>query len=163
MTERSSTPGGIPTGAPFLPSVERLRSDFDRLIDLAVETGGKAVSAIRPERESSWQPVVDVAETSDEVLVRADIPGVDPGRVEIFLVGNMLTISGEKVLPVLAEQDAMLQSERPSGKFSRSLPMPASVNPEVVSAESKLGVLTIRLAKAERAKPKQIHVTVQQA
>lgn len=139
-------------------SVERLRHELDRWLEFAVEQGERAIGAIRPRGTGHWTPDVDVLESADAVLVVVDLPGVDPGSVDVSLAGNMLTISGEKSPVQLAELQTTHHCERHCGKFSRSIPMPAPVEAEDVSAQSRDGVLQVRLAKSERAKARRIQV-----
>jgi HSP20 family protein len=140
-------------------SIEALRHELDRWLEFAVEQGERAIDAIRPRGGAgTWIPPADVLESTEEVLVVIDLPGVDPEAMEISLAGNMLTIRGEKPGAALAAEQTRHQCERPSGTFSRSIAMPAPVDPDAVSAESKQGVVTIRLAKSERAKARKIAV-----
>jgi HSP20 family protein len=87
-----------------------------------------------------------------------EIPGVNPDLVEVTLAGNMLTVRGEKPATQRDERGVCHVRERSAGKFTRSIPLPAAVNAEQVSAEAKDGVLTIRLTKAERARARHIRV-----
>ena len=149
-----------PDNNPITSSIEKLRKEFERFVDYAMDQGGKAVSVFGMNSEEAWTPALDLSETDDEILVRLDLPGVDPNEVEIFLTGNMLTITGEKLHPGQLEDEKIHDQERKHGFFSRSVSMSVPVNSEMVTAESQLGVLTIRIAKAERIRPKQISVTM---
>ena len=145
---------------PLTASVERLRHELDRWLEAAMEQGGRALNAIglrgfrRP-----FQPVADVTEGDDEILVLVDLPGCDPDLTEVTVTGNMLTVKGHKPGVPPAEGRAVHTCERPSGEFSRSIPLPAPVNPDSVSAVARDGVLTVRLAKTERAKARHIRVS----
>lgn len=146
---------------PLVASVERLRHELDRWFEVAMSQGGRALDrfGIRmPERTPT--PSVDVVETGDDVIVLADLPGVDPAGLDVSLAGNMLTIKGTKPVTPIAEGHVVHANERAHGKFTRSVPLPAPVNPEIVSAEARDGVLRIRLAKSERAKSRQIQIRV---
>jgi HSP20 family protein len=149
------------TESPLMNSVEKLKSELDHWMENALSQGGRALEAFGFRGSSgSWTPVVDVVETGDEVLVDVDLPGIDPAAVEVSLAGNMLTLKGSKSVRPTLETDAEHHRERSHGKFLRSLPLPVPVDAENVSAEFRHGVLHVRLAKAERAKVREIRVKV---
>jgi len=106
-------------------------------------------------------PPVDVIETPDEVLVLVDLPGVDAQAIEVTLVGNMLTIQGSCPANLVPPGQIVHRSERPAGRFERSLPLPCPVDGGEVSAHSHHGVLTIRLARQRPEPPRPIQVKVQ--
>jgi len=141
-------------------SVERLRHELDRWLEVACSQGGRALDAVGLLRRGSCvgEPPVDVIETPDNVLVVADLPGVDPNAVEITLAGNMLTLKGETPATATDEAQTIHVQQRASGPFSRSIPLPVPVNPDQVSAESKNGTLHIRMNKAESAQAHKIVV-----
>jgi len=146
---------------PMLSSVEKLRGELDRLMDFAKEKGGQAFSAIRAQSRGAWTPVADVIESAEEVVVRLEMPGIDEHTVETNLAGQMLTVSGEKRIPVPAASDQVHLQERGQGKFSRSIPMPVQVDADHSSASFQQGVLTVRLPKTEQARPRQIPIQSQ--
>jgi HSP20 family protein len=141
--------------------VDKLRDVVAGLIDAVATQGGKAIDTLglRTGARSSI-PSVDVTETNEDVLVVVDLPGVDPKHVEILLTGNMLTVKGEQPAAETEPHPTVHRRERPIGPFCRSIPLPVAVNSEQVSAESRHGVLTIRVAKAERLKSRQIPIEV---
>lgn len=146
---------------PLKESVDKLRREMERVMEAVVEQGGRALEKFGLRTAGGpWLPAVDLIETADEVYVLVNLPGVDPDSIDLQVVGNMLTINGETSKCEAGEDDTLHLSERGSGPFSRSLPMPIPVNPESVSAEVKQGVLTIRLSKAEHLKPRKIPVNV---
>lgn len=152
------------TEIPVSWSVERLRKEFDRWLDAAVVQGERALETVGLRgNDRSWIPNVDVTESADKLFLEIDLPGVDPAAVEMTLVGNMLTVAGNK--PPAVEQvasDATLHTqERPTGTFSRSIPLPQPVDPEKVSAQYQHGVMSVCLAKTARARPQQIKVDIQ--
>lgn len=106
-------------------------------------------------------PPVDVIETPDEVLVLFDLPGVDPQAIDVTLVGNMLSIHGSCPVHLVQPGQTVHRTERPAGRFERSLPLPCAVDGEQVSAHSNQGVLTIRLARQRPEPPRPIQVKVQ--
>ena len=145
---------------PIQASVERLRHEFDRWLELAMSQGERALDVIRPRGDRPWMPVIDLVETENEVLVYVDLPGIDPKSVDVTLTGNMLTLKGEKAGIQADEGRSVHLRERARGPFARSVPMPVPVDPDDVTAEARDGVLRIRLAKPERAKARQVQVSV---
>lgn len=150
------------TGAdfPLKESVERVRGEFDRLVGLAMEQGGRALETLGLGETGIWTPAVDMLETADDVCVLVNLPGIDPDDVEIHIAGNMLTIKGEVPDAEAGDDETVHLRERSKGPFSRSVPLPVAVNTESVSADYNNGVLTVQLAKAESAKVKTISVKV---
>lgn len=148
---------------PIQASVERLRHEFDRWLELAMSQGERALDVIRPRGDRPWMPMIDLVETENEVLVYVDLPGVDPKSVDITLTGNMLTLKGEKASIQAEEGRSVHLRERARGPFCRSVPMPVPVNPDDVAADARDGVLRIRLAKPDRLKSRQVQVNVSPA
>jgi HSP20 family protein len=117
----------------------------------------------RSEGESnltSWAPAVDIRETEHDLIVKGDLPGVDPKDLDIRVENNVLTIRGERKFENKAEQDNYLRVERAYGSFFRSFALANTVNPEGIKANYENGVLTLVIPKREEAKPKQIKVNV---
>lgn len=143
---------------PLSQSVERLRSELDRWMDVAWTQGEKAIDAIGLRPGRGWCPPVDVLEDADHVRVLINLPGVDTSAIDLTLTGHMLTVSG--VLPSvdLGVGGERHSAERPTGEFKRSIPLPACVNPEQISASSQHGVLTVTIAKSEQQKARKIPV-----
>jgi HSP20 family protein len=109
---------------------------------------------------TSWAPAVDIRETEHELLVKGDLPGIDPKDLDIRVENNILTIRGERKFENKAEQDNYLRVERAYGSFFRSFALASTVNPEGIKANYENGVLTLVIPKREEAKPKQIKVNV---
>jgi HSP20 family protein len=107
-----------------------------------------------------FTPRVDVTEDKDNLFVHAELPGVDKKDVKVSVTGDVLTISGEKKNEQRDENKNYYRIERHSGSFSRSFTLPAEIQVDKISAESKDGVLTITLPKSEEAKivEKQIEI-----
>jgi HSP20 family protein len=102
-------------------------------------------------------PPLDLVDQDDIVVVKAALPGVDRDEVTLSVLGDTLTIAGEKKLPA-TEDVTYIRHERPHGTFRRLVDMPYSVDQSNITATYKDGVLTITLPKAEEAKPRQIKV-----
>jgi HSP20 family protein len=102
---------------------------------------------------------LDVAETPDEYVLSAELPGVAVNNVEVNVEENVVTISGTKPAPEDTETMRYHRIERPYGAFQRSLALPRNVDPEQVTARFRDGVLEVRIGKREEAKPRKIEIT----
>jgi HSP20 family protein len=107
-----------------------------------------------------WSPALDVYQDKDHVFVKCELPGMKKEDIEISLQDNVLTISGERKHEKEVKQGDGFRSERFFGRFHRSVALPVAVQTGNVKAQYKDGILTVTLAKAEEAKPKQIEVQV---
>jgi HSP20 family protein len=109
---------------------------------------------------TTWAPAVDIYETEDELVVKADLPDVSEKDLDVRIENNTLTIRGERKFEKKVEEENYLRVERTYGSFSRSFSLPNTVNSEAIKAEYKNGVLTVELPKRAESKPKQIKVNV---
>ena len=107
-----------------------------------------------------WAPAVDIYETENELVVKADLPDVNPQDLDIRVENNVLTIRGERKFDAKVHDDNYLRIERAYGSFSRSFSLANSVKAEGIKADYQNGVLTLSIPKREEAKPKQIKVNV---
>ena len=107
-----------------------------------------------------WAPEVDIYETENELVVKADLPDVNPQDLDIRVESNILTIRGERKFDKKVNEDNYLRIERSYGSFSRSFSLANSVKSEAIKADYQNGVLTLSIPKREEAKPKQIKVNV---
>lgn len=105
-----------------------------------------------------WTPAIDVKETDEAYVLTAELPGVDAADVELTLTADTLTIEGEKKSVTVGEGESGQITERTFGKFSRSFTFPSAVAADEVAAESKRGVLTITVKKAETGKTRRIQI-----
>lgn len=110
---------------------------------------------------TSWAPAVDIYETEQELVAKADLPEVDPKDLDIRVENNILTICGERKFEKKVNEDNYLRVERAYGSFSRSFSLANTVNSEAIKADYQNGVLTLMIPKREEAKPKQIKVNVE--
>jgi HSP20 family protein len=114
-----------------------------------------------PGRAARAYPLVNVSEDADALYVIALAPGLDPTAIQLTVQDNRLTIAGEKQrLAAEIQPEAFHRSERAAGKFVRTVPLPIDVEHEQVRADYKNGLLVVTLPKAEKAKPKQIPVSL---
>ena len=109
---------------------------------------------------TTWAPAVDIYETENELVVKADLPDVSEKDLDVRIENNTLTIRGERKFEKKVEEEHYLRVERIYGSFSRSFSLPNTVNSEAIKAEYKNGVLTVELPKRAESKPKQIKVNV---
>ncbi len=109
---------------------------------------------------ADWRPVVDVAETESDIIVKAEIPGIDPKDVDISITGDTLTLKGEKKEEKENTGKCYHRVESSYGSFKRVITLPASVDVDKVTAEGKNGLLEISLPKKEESKAKKINVKV---
>jgi len=109
---------------------------------------------------TSWAPAVDIYETENELVVNADLPGIDEKDLDIQVENDMLSIRGERKFDQKVTEDQYLRIERTYGSFSRSFGLPNTVNKEAVKAHYRNGVLTVELPKRAESKPKQVKVNV---
>lgn len=108
----------------------------------------------------SWAPAVDIYEQDGNLVLKAELAGVDPKDVDVRVENNVLTLRGERKLDSEVKRDNYHRVERTYGAFSRSFTLPAVVDTEKIQAEYKDGVLRLILPKKEEAKPKQIQISV---
>ena len=105
-------------------------------------------------------PAVDLYEEKDEIVVKAELPGMEKDNIEVNLSDNRLTIKGEKKQEEEVKKEGYYRSERSYGSFVRSLELPREVQTDKVKAAFKNGILEIRLPKTEEAKKKETRVKV---
>ena len=145
-----------------LEEMENLRREVDRAF---AEFGrGEDPSyrvAFLPGRGPRRYPLINISEDKDKLYVEALTPGVDPKSLNVTVMQNRLTLSGEKS-PISSDvkPEAFHRNERASGKFLRTVDLPVEVDDSRVEAEYKNGLLVVAISKAEKAKPKQISVSV---
>jgi HSP20 family protein len=109
---------------------------------------------------TSCAPAVDIYETGQELVVKADLPEVDLKDLDIRVENDILTIRGERKFEKKVNEDNYLRVERAYGAFNRSFSLANTVNSEAIKADYQNGVLTLTIPKREEAKPKQIKVNV---
>jgi HSP20 family protein len=130
-----------------------LRDEVDRLFDFSWPSRDSGLF-------SGWSPALDVFDDKDNLVVKAELPGLKKEEINLSLHDGVLTISGERKLESERKEGESFRSERYFGKFQRSVTLPTAVDSTKVNATYKDGVLTVELPKAEEAKPKQIAVNV---
>jgi HSP20 family protein len=105
-----------------------------------------------------WIPAMDLIETKDHYVLRADLPGLSDEEVSVQLQDNVLTISGERKAEHETQQEGYYRLERALGGFSRSLTLPDGIDPDAVQAHFDRGVLELRIPKPEQKKPRHVQI-----
>ena len=105
-----------------------------------------------------WNPVVDVYDNDDSVVIKAELPGIDKEGIEIDVKDRVLTLKGERSSENEVKDDNYYRRERCFGKFERAFTLPADVDPDKIKADYKDGLLKIEIPKPEEKKPRQITI-----
>lgn len=129
-----------------------LQKAVDRMFDQSIENRSVWETPV------VWDVALDVAETKDEYLVKASLPGINPDDVEVTFTENTLTIKGETKTEKDVEESQYHLRERRHGSFSRSITLPVHIQADAIQAEYEAGVLTLHLPKAEEVKPRKISI-----
>jgi HSP20 family protein len=143
--------------SPLNGGVARLRDEMDRTFDRLFS---EPFGMIEPKmlRTEGWFPAVDVSETDREVMVRAEVPGIDAKELDISITGTTLTISGQKEEQEEQKGEDYYQCERRFGSFRRLIDLPETIDPDKVTAESDNGVVTIHVAKKPDIRSKKVEI-----
>jgi HSP20 family protein len=138
-----------------LRDLASIQNEMNRLFGTVFDTpapGGNGNTLRR------WMPAMDLVETEDHFVLRADLPGLSEGDVSIEVEDNVLTVSGERKAEHEATKEGYHRVERAFGAFSRSLTLPEGVDADAVTASFDRGVLEIRIPKPEQRKPRKISI-----
>ena len=133
-----------------------LRREMDRLWDSFF--GERPLTRVW---EREWAPSLDVSETKDNFVVKAEVPGIDAKDIDISLTGDVLTIKGEKKQEKEEKEEDYHLVERSYGSFSRSIRLPAEVESAKIKASYKNGILRVTLPKSEKVKAKEVRIKVE--
>jgi HSP20 family protein len=131
-------------------------SHFDPLANLRVFEDAVSRLLNEPQSNRPWSPAVDIFETGNELVLKADLPDVDAKNVDVRVENLTLTISGERKFEKSGDEKGFHRIERSYGNFTRSFAVPNTFDTENIAATFKNGVLTVKLPKKEAAKPRQI-------
>lgn len=134
--------------------LEVLRREMDRLWE-----GFFGERALEPLER--WLPALDLTETKDSLVVKAELPGIDPKDISIDLCGNILTVRGEKKEEKEEKEESYHLVERSYGSFVRSVRLPVKIEEDKIKASYKDGILKITMPKAEEAKKKEIKIKIE--
>jgi HSP20 family protein len=134
--------------------LDSLQSDMNRLFDSFFGTG-RAPNGAGARR---WIPAMDLVETDDHLVLRADLPGIDEKDVDIEIKDGVLTVSGERKTEHESKEEGYYRVERAFGHFSRSLSLPDGIDSEKVTANFDRGVLEVKIPKPEQTKPHRVQI-----
>jgi HSP20 family protein len=137
--------------------LETMSNRLNRLLS----EGGR--STRRPDETvavADWMPVVDILETHDDFQIHVELPGVEKSAVKLSIEKGVLLISGQRPQGTITEGMRYHRNERPCGRFERAFRVPDSIDEQKLEADLKNGILTVRLPKVEKAKPKSIQISV---
>jgi len=140
---------------PTFGRLTSLRDEIDRLFQAPLAELARGSRLL-----SGWTPALDIFEDKDNLVVKAELPGMKREDIQVSLHDGSLSISGERKTETKHEDAEVYRSERFVGRFERTITLPTPVASDKVKAEYKDGILTITLPKTEEAKPKQIEVNV---
>ncbi len=135
----------------------QLQERMNQLIEDALSRSG---TAREPDSIAGWRPPMDLVEQPERYVVLVDLPGIAPGRVDLEIQGDHLTIRGERRPDPGLPRDACLRAERPQGRFALQLALPPDVDRSAVEAHHQDGVLEIRLPKRRGEAPGRIKVEI---
>jgi len=133
---------------------ERMNRLFDQTL---ARTRGEEEEGIAT---STWMPSVDIYETPDRVVLKAELPGLTREDIDINVRNNTLTLRGERKFEKEVKEENYLRIERAYGSFQRSFTLPATIQQDKIKAVFTDGVLEVSLPKAEEARPKQVKIDV---
>jgi len=134
------------------------RSEVNRIFDSFMREPLGTLSETFGSR-NRWAPSLDISQTDTAVTVQAELPGMDSSEIEVTVTGDRLTISGEKKETVEKANQDIFHRETRYGSFSRAVQLPASVDPQQVSADYANGVLTVSLKKTTNAAARKIPIS----
>jgi len=140
----------MPTLTRWEPFAElgELRSRFDRVFDELIDSGRRR-----------WTPAIDVLHENGNLIVRADVPGIKPEEVKIQVEDDILTVTGQHEERKEVKEENFLRRERRYGSFSRSLVLPAGVDPKKIKAKTHDGVVEVRIPLPKEAEKETITIT----
>jgi HSP20 family protein len=157
MQRRTPSPFGL---FPLLTrDIDLLQANMRRILQ---NQPGSSETSSTTAQALAWTPAVEISETPDELVITAELPGIDADEVHVMVDGDMLTIRGEKKSERREGDDTQFYLvERSYGMFQRSFTLPSTVDPESIVAEFNNGVLTIHLQKlaAERSRGREIPIS----
>src|SRR3954447_8952425 len=135
--------------------VDSLQSEMNRMFDTFFGGGpaNQGNGAIR-----RWIPPMDLVETDDHLVLRADLPGIDEKDVDIEIKDGVLTVAGERKTEHESKEEGYYRVERAFGHFSRSLSLPDGIDSEKVTANFDRGVLEVKIPKPEQTKPHRVQI-----
>ncbi len=137
--------------------INSLQQEMNRLFSTFFDAPATSGANGGPRR---WIPAMDLVETDDHFVLRADLPGLTEADIDLSLEDNVLTLSGERKSEHEERGEGFYRVERASGAFSRSLTLPEGVDGDAITARFDKGVLEVRIAKPEQRRPRKLQIQV---
>lgn len=134
--------------------VEKFRKEVDRLFERFFEWRPSFFRA----GEGEWEPVVDLSETSQAIILRAELPGMEADDIDVSITGHSITIKGERKQEKEEQDENFHKIERSYGMFSRTIQLPVEIDPDKVKATYKKGVLTLKMPKVKAETVKKVQI-----
>ena len=135
----------------------RLQERMNQMFEQTFSRSGAGEEELH---QGAWSPQVDIQETSEQIVMRADLPGISLGQIELKIENDRLSLRGERIFDPAARREEFHRIERPYGKFFRTFALPRSVLQSGIQAELKNGVLEVVLPKKTETQARQIKVEV---
>ncbi len=139
---------------------KELSAMHDRMNQLFDETFLQARASDAAPAAAMWAPAVDIYEAGDDIVVKAEVPGIERDDVAVEVKDGILTLRGERKFEREEKKEDYHRIERSYGTFVRSFALPSSVDPDKVRATLRDGVLEVKLSKKDEAKPRKVRVAV---
>jgi HSP20 family protein len=133
-------------------------SHYDPLASLRAVESAFSRLLTEPQTNRPWAPAVDIYETENELVVKADLPDVEAKDIDVRVENQTLTIAGERKFEASSNEKGYHRIERSYGNFVRSFAVPNAFDTDKINAAYNNGVLTVKLTKKETAKPRQIKI-----
>lgn len=149
-------PGWGITRSDIFDELEEMRKDMEEMF--GARTSGRRFPGLRLIEQQAWTPSVDMLEKDDELIIRADLPGLDPEDIKVTLENDVLTIEGERKYEKEIKEENFFRRETSFGKFLRRMSVQPGLKPEDMKATYRKGVLEVRLPKLKAPAVKQIPI-----
>jgi HSP20 family protein len=134
--------------------IETIRQQLDKAFD--------GLAATKDNSQATWMPALELADTGDNFVLKAQLPGIDPKDIDVQVTPEAISISGERRYENTEEKPGCVRSEFRYGKFHRVLPLPAPIQNDSVQAEYKDGILMLTLPKVAEARNKVVKINLAQ-
>jgi HSP20 family protein len=137
--------------------LETIQNEMNKMFDYSLIRWGDRDMGLL---EGAWSPAIDIYDSKDNVMVKADIPGMKKEEINVSVHGDTLIINGEKKQEKETKEKGFVRTERFYGAFNRAIRLPAQIDASKVNATYKNGVLELVLPKKEESKPKQLKINI---
>ena len=137
--------------------LEAIQNEMNRMFDSSLVRWGDRDTGLL---EGAWSPAIDIYDSKDNVMVKADIPGMKKDEIDVSVHGDTLILKGEKKQEKETKEKDFVRTERFCGSFNRAIRLPSEVDAAKVNASYKNGVLELVLPKKEESKPKQLKIDI---